>query len=363
MKNTWVVIMAGGKGERFWPKSTDSMPKHLISLFTKETMLQQTIKRSLHSVPKEKILVVTNKSQQAEVKRKVKNINSKNIIAEPFGRNTAAAIGLAAVWIKKYHHDAVMAVLPSDHIIEQKEKFAKILSGASDIARKTGALITLGIKPKFAFTGYGYIKVGKRLSMPLKSAQVHKLDRFVEKPDKKTALAYLKSGKYLWNSGIFIWKAKAILDEIKKYMPELYTALVRIEKTLGSKNYEAVLRREYSKLKSISIDYGIMEKTKNALVLSADVDWNDIGSWTAIVSYGKKDKMGNVVVGDHEGFDTRNCTVVGSDDHLIATIGVNDLIIVSSKNATLICRKDKTQEVKELVHKLKADKRFAKYTK
>ena len=354
--------MAGGQGERFWPKSTASMPKHLLGFVRKKPMISQTLERVSGLVPKKQIAIITNKKQFAKIKQNAKGVAAQNMIIEPFGRSTAAAIGLAAALLNKCYPEAVMVALPCDHVIQDKKKFARILRCASEAASKSGGLVTLGINPRFAFTGYGYIKKGAAVRS-IAGERLYKVERFVEKPDKNTARKYVESGQYFWNSGIFIWKAQAILDEMKKYMPALYRSLGKIEKSCCTASFKNILEKEYKKLKDISIDYGIMEKTKKALVLATDLKWDDIGSWDAMSSYGKKDQDGNIVVGDFKGIDAKNCVVVGEKNRLVAVIGIQDAIIVESRNATLVCGKKRTQDVKALVHELKKDDRLARYTR
>lgn len=338
MKNSvYAVIMAGGMGERFWPKSRKKSPKQLLSITSKNTMIQETVKRLRGIVQNEKILIITNKVQAPLIKKQLPGINKKNIIAEPLSKNTAPAIALAASIIKKRDGDnSIMIVLPSDHIIKDISKFKKTIKDSIGIAAKNEVLVTLGIKPSAPHTGYGYIKKGKILKN-----RFYKISRFTEKPDLKTAKKYVKSREYFWNSGMFIWRVDTVLDEIKKYVPKIINNLNR-----------------YNKVPSVSIDYGVMEKTKKAVVAEALFSWDDVGNWAALEGNLSKDRFNNITKGNAVVLDTKGSIVI-TDSHLVATLGIKDLIIVAAKDAVLICPKDRAQEVKKIVGVLR--KRYKQY--
>ncbi len=338
------VVMAGGKGERFWPLSREKFPKQLLSLTGKKSLLRETVERIQPLIPPRDILVVTRRSLARAIVRQLPQVPGRNIISEPVGRNTAPCIGLATKMIKE---DAVMVVLPADHIIKPRGKFLDTLKRAVSLARETENLITIGIKPTYPATGYGYIEAGKR-----EKRQVFKVKRFVEKPDKKKAERFLKSGRFSWNSGMFVWKKSVVLEAMSKYMPSLYRGLQRI----SSKN----INRLYPKLPSISIDYGIMEKARNSLVIPADFCWEDLGSWESLEEFLFRDTKKNAITGRVLLMDTQNCTVVNKKG-LLSTIGVSDLIIVSTGDVTLVFPKGKGQQVKKLVEKLRKDPKLRKY--
>jgi len=339
------VIMAGGKGERFWPLSREKFPKQLLSLIGKTSPLQETVKRLESLIPPEDILVVTRCPLERSVRAQLPQVPGKNIISEPVGRNTAPCIGLAAKMIKE---DAVMVVLPADHIIKLQRKFLATLKKAVALARETENLITIGIKPTYPATGYGYIEAGAR-----EKRQVFRVKRFVEKPDKKRAERFLKSGRFFWNSGMCIWRKSVILKAMERYMPSLYHGLEMI----SSKN----ISRLYPELPDISIDYGIMEKAKNSLVIPANFSWEDLGSWQSLDKLLSRDGNKNVIMGKVSAIDTQNCIMVNKKG-LLSTIGVSDLVIISTRDVTLVFPKGKGQEVKRLVEKLRKDPKLRKYT-
>jgi mannose-1-phosphate guanylyltransferase len=339
------VIMAGGKGERFWPLSREKFPKQLLSLTAKKSLLQETVERIKPLIPPRDILVVTRRPLVRAIERQLPQIPGKNIIPEPVGRNTAPCIGLAA---KKIKEDAIMVVLPADHIISPRAKFLDTLKKAVSLAGERKNLITIGIKPTYPATGYGYIEAGGR-----DKRQVFRVKRFVEKPDKKKAEKFLKTGRFFWNSGMFVWKKSVILDAMRKHMPSLYHRLQMV----SSKN----INRLYPGLPNVSIDYGIMEKAKNSLVISADFSWEDLGSWESLDKFLSRDRKKNAVMGKVLVIDTGNCTIVNKKG-LLSTIGVSDLIIVSTEDVTLVFPKGKGQQVKRLVEKLRRDPKLKKYT-
>ncbi|MBA7471271.1 Mannose-1-phosphate guanylyltransferase RfbM [subsurface metagenome] len=339
------VIMAGGKGERFWPLSKEKFPKQLLSLIGKRSLLQETVDRLQPLISPQDILVVTRRSLARAIERQLPQIPRKNIISEPVGRNTAPCIGLAAKMIKE---DAVMVVLPADHIIKPRRKFLDTLKKAVTLAKETENLITIGIKPTYPATGYGYIEAGTR-----ERRQVFRVKRFVEKPDKKKAERFLKSGRFFWNSGMFVWRKSVVLEAIGKYMPSLYQKLQMI----SSKN----ISKLYPGLPNVSIDYGIMEKAKNSLLIPADFSWEDLGSWESLDKFLSRDKEKNAIIGRVSTIDSQNCIMVNRKG-LLSAIGVSDLIIVSTEDVTLVFPKGKGQQVKKLVEKLRRDPKLRKYT-
>ena len=350
----YAVIMAGGVGTRFWPRSRLKRPKQLLSIFEQNTLIQSTANRLKNLVDDKDIFVVTTKPQTEELKEQLPFIDSKNIIVEPKGKNTAPCIGLAAIMLKQLDPDAVMAILPADHKIEKASKFREVLAAAEQFALKKDCLVTIGIHPTYPSTGYGYIQYNGKED-EINNVPVYSVKTFAEKPDFKTAERFIQSGDFLWNSGMFVWKVKTILSEIEESLPELYDGLLDIEKHLGTDTEAEVIHKVYCQIKNISIDYGVMEHSANVFVLKGDFSWNDVGSWEEVYKISRKDSNENVVIGDHLLLDTNGC-LIDSKNQFIATIGLENLIIVETEDALLICPRDRAQEVKELVDAMKRKK-------
>jgi mannose-1-phosphate guanylyltransferase len=346
------VIMAGGTGTRFWPKSRSKKPKQFLSFKGDESLLQATVRRVNMLVPYENIYIVTNTKYMKDVMRQVHDIPKRNIIVEPMRRDTAACIGLAAIQLSKIEPEGVMVILPSDHHVEQDENFVKTLQDAVDIAKAEDCLVTLGLKPNSPKTGYGYIKRGREVYRGKNGHPVFTVERFTEKPDLQTAIRFLESGSYFWNSGMFICRVSSILRAIARYMPALAVVLEKIKFAGGTENEEELINREYRNIQKVSIDYGIMERADNVLVIPASFIWDDVGSWGVLESMISSDYSDNTIRGIHVGMDTSGC-IIDSENKLVATIGVRDLIIVNTQDVVLICHKSRDQDVKELVKLLK----------
>lgn len=346
------VIMAGGKGERFWPKSRLKMPKQFLNIYGDRTMIQQTVDRLKRIMPVENVFIVTNPDYADIISKQIPDIPTGNILLEPMGRNTAACIGLAALHTERLDKESVMVVVPSDHVIKDEDEYIETLKTAVEKAYQGDYLITIGIKPEHPETGYGYIKCDRISGETISNNGVYPVEKFVEKPDYNIAVKYVESGDYLWNSGMFIWKTSSILRAFKDHMPDLYNALNVIKAHMDKDDIEKVLYEEYSHLESISIDYGIMEKADNVYVVPGDFGWDDVGSWTSIERLYQKDEQGNVINGNVISIDTKKCIIAGSDK-LIATLGLEDVIIVDTEDATLICSKDKAQNIKEVLSEIK----------
>lgn len=348
MKTT-ALIMAGGRGERFWPKSRRSLPKQFLSLTDDgKTMIQLTVERILPLVDIKDIYISTNIEYEALVLDQLPDIPRENILCEPVSRNTAPCIGLGAVHISKKYGDAMMVVLPSDHLIKYNSMFLNTLRDAIDIAYKNGNLLTIGITPDCPETGYGYIKFNPHEC----DGRAFKVDQFVEKPNLELAKEYLSSEEYLWNSGMFVWKVTSILEKIKEFMPETYIGLQAISEAIGTKEEKIILENEYRKLTSISIDYGIMEKSENIYTIPSAFGWDDVGSWLAIERIKKSNEHGNIVRGNVITIDSKNCIIEGGSK-LIATVGLEDLIIVDTEDAILICAKNHAGDIKKVLDNLK----------
>lgn len=325
------------------------MPKQFLSLTDDgKTMIQLTVERILPLVAMEDIYISTNRSYRDLVRQQLPNIPEENILCEPVGRNTAPCIGLGAVHMEKKYGDAVMMVLPSDHLIKYTSIFVNTLSDACEVAEQGPNLVTLGIAPDSPETGYGYIKFLP--DQPL--GRAFAVDRFVEKPNLETAKEYVASEQYLWNSGMFIWKVSTILDNLKAYLPETYEGLRRIEDAIGTQEQECVLEREFEAFQSESIDYGVMEKAKHIYILTGAFGWDDVGSWLAVGRIKQSNEFGNVVSGNVVTVNTKNTIIEGSDK-LIAAVGLNDLVIVDTPDALLICEKDSAGDIKKVLENLR----------
>ena len=348
MKKT-ALIMAGGRGERFWPKSRKNLPKQFLSLTDDgKTMIQLTVERILPLVDMQDIYIATNRDYKKLVREQLPEIPEENILCEPVGRNTAPCIGLGAVHIARKYDDAVMFVLPSDHLIKYNTIFLNTLSDAAEVAEQGENLVTLGITPDYPETGYGYIKFNPNQTMKRAFA----VERFVEKPDLETAKEYLATEQYLWNSGMFIWKVSTILHNMEKYLPETYAGLQRIQNAIATEDEQNVLEREFEAFHSESIDYGIMEKAQNIYILSGSFGWDDVGSWLAVERIRQSNEFGNVITGNAVTVDTKN-TIIEGGKKLIATVGIEDLIVVDTEDALLICEKDSAGNIKKVLENLK----------
>ncbi len=348
MKTT-ALIMAGGRGERFWPKSRKNLPKQFLSLTDDgKTMIQLTVERILPLVNMEDIYIATNKDYKELVQRQLPDLPEQNILCEPVGRNTAPCIGLGAVHISRKYEDAVMFVLPSDHLIKFTNMFLTTLREASEVAEKGENLVTIGITPDYPETGYGYIKFDPRTT----EGRAYRVERFVEKPNLEVAKEYLASGEYLWNSGMFTWKVSTILRNMEKFMPGVYGGLMKIRAAIGTDEEETVLEKEFHDMESQSIDYGIMEKADHIFTIPGTFGWDDVGSWLAVERIRKTNESGNVVDGNIITINTHNCIIQGGKK-LIATVGLEDLIVVDTNDATLICAKDSAGDIKKVLENLK----------
>ncbi len=348
MKTT-ALIMAGGRGERFWPKSRKNLPKQFLSLTNDgKTMIQLTVERILPLVAMEDIYIATNENYRALVQAQLPNLPEQNILCEPVGRNTAPCIGLGAVHMQKKYEDAMMIVLPSDHLIKQKTLFLKSLRNACQVAEENSNLVTIGITPEYPETGYGYIRFDETNSL----GQAYQVAEFKEKPDLDTAKTYLASGQYLWNSGMFVWKVSSILEKIEELMPELHAGLMNIQHAIGTEQERSVLEAEFTKTRSISIDYGILEHAKDIYTIPGSFGWDDVGSWLALARINPVNDYGNVLSGNLIAVDTKNCIIQGGEK-LIATVGVQNLIVVDTPDAILICQKGNAEDIKKVLENLR----------
>ena len=347
---TVALIMAGGKGERFWPKSRNLLPKQFLQLDRGEgTMLQQTVRRIQPLVEMEDIFILTGAMYKELVKKQLPDIPEENIICEPMSRNTAPAIGLGVEHVHLKYKDCVMFVLPSDHLIMNPKEYQKVLEEAKKFVEKNDALLTIGIDPSEPNTGYGYIKIGE----PVKKDRLFKVDEFKEKPELKVAKKYVASGQYVWNSGMFVWKMSSINEAFKKFLPKQHHDLTWLFEQSTRKRWK-YYDKVFSEQESISIDYGVMQKADNIYVIAADFGWDDVGSWLALERINGVDADKNSVIGDNVvSYNTTGTIVNTNGKKLIATVGVNDLVIVETDDVFLVATKKDVAHVKEIIKKLK----------
>ncbi|MBC8499949.1 MAG: mannose-1-phosphate guanylyltransferase [Candidatus Atribacteria bacterium] len=360
MKNV-AILMAGGRGQRFWPHSRFDTPKQLLSITGGNSMIRETINRVLPLIDLSDVFISTTEDLFDSIKDALPEIDYLNYILEPIGRDTAACIGLAAVVLEHRYKDpnTTMITLPIDHIIKDGEKFLQAIKEACILARETGNLITIGIKPSRPETGYGYICVGEE-SEKIDNITACVVNNFTEKPDLETAKKFISEKNYLWNSGIFIWTCRDIFNALRKETPILYNGLMRIKDSLGTLQKKEIVKEVFYGLEKISIDYAILEKVSNRLVVKGDFSWDDIGSWTSMERIFPQDKDGNVIQGSHEGVDTKRCVII-NDEGLIVTIGLSDLVVISSGDIKLIYPKNRESDLKKIIKRMTNNEKYKKY--
>ena len=347
------TIMAGGGGTRFWPRSRAARPKQFLAFSGDRTLLQGTFDRIEAQIPPERTWVITGAAHREEAVAQLPEIRPNRIVGEPMGRDTAACIGLGAALIARDDPDGTMIVMPADHVIEPAQEFRRAVHAAEQLAADfPQALITFGIPPSYPATGYGYIQRGEAVAQR-QAVTAYKVKQFKEKPTFDVAEQYVAGGEYYWNSGIFVWKARTILDELKKHKPKLMDGIQRIADAWGSPQQDEVFRSEYERAEKISIDFAVMERAREVLVVQAPYQWDDVGSWLALERRNAQDAAGNTVQALHLGIDTFNCVIASDPGHLIATIGIRDLLIIQDGNTTLIADRKDEGAVKEIVDMLK----------
>jgi mannose-1-phosphate guanylyltransferase len=366
-KDRFVIIMAGGRGERFWPVSRQATPKQLITLLGKRSFLQQAVDRVLPLVPLKNIIIITNAAQAAAVKKQLPKLPKENIIAEPCGRDTCAAVTLGAALVGARSTTGVMAVLPADHVIPDEKQFQQVLGDAFDLASRGQVIVTIGIKPTEPATGYGYIQVGDALPPPQGvkryKTTFSKAQRFVEKPHFDRAIEYVNSGNYRWNAGMFIWSFVTVTNGLEAHQKEMADACHRWFKVAWTPRLAKTLAKEYPDVKKISIDFALMEHAQNVVVAAGDFEWDDLGSWTALSRHLKPDPEGNCAMADFVHVDAARNVVYDARTRNrtpIAIVGLRDSIVVMADDATLVAHKSQAQKVKELVAKLSADPKYRK---
>jgi mannose-1-phosphate guanylyltransferase len=352
----YALILAGGKGTRLYPLSREKSPKQFLKVINDKSFLRNTVDRITPIVSKENIYVVTNKDYIDNIKEELPDINAENIFTEPANKETATCIGLSAVKFLKKDKDAVMLVLPSDHFIQQEKLFIDTLNQAVQIAERRRGLITIGVNPTRPETGYGYIQMGNRVTGDIPT---FKVARFTEKPNLEVAKDFLLDGNYLWNSGMFAWRADVFLREMEKYLPKMYKSLMEIYKNVGTEKEEEKIDEQYNLIEGISVDFGIMQKTRKAYVIKSEFEWDDIGSFSAMCRF-LSNHRGNSISGNAFMEQSENCFVFGKEK-LIIGFGVKDLIIVDAGDVLLVMDKNKEQEIKHLVNVLQEQKDYDKY--
>ncbi|RJP14042.1 MAG: mannose-1-phosphate guanylyltransferase [Candidatus Abyssobacteria bacterium SURF_5] len=347
----YAVILAGGSGTRLWPRSRRNKPKQLLDIVSNKTMIQETVERLGPLVDGNHTIVVVGNIHFEEIDRQLAHVPTENILIEPEGKNTAPAIGLAAIHLKAIDEEAAMLVLPSDHLITDADRFRKIVRAAVAFAQKEDKLVTIGIQPTFPETGYGYIQIGHKIDS-VQEENIYKVVAFREKPTKAVAQKFLKTGHYMWNSGMFVWKVSVILEQIKVHLPDLYEGLMKIESAIGKGSEEKTIEKIYPSLKAESIDFGVMEKSSDVALLKGDFGWNDIGSWAAMEQIWPKDKDNNFLDAKVVSIESTG-NIIHSTKKLVAVIGLEDIVIIETEDALLVCKKERAPDVRRVVDELK----------
>ncbi len=353
MSNIYSLIMAGGSGTRFWPRSKVKKPKQFLNILGEDSLIQETIHRFATFTNTENIYVVSNKSQAEVLEAQTPMLPKENLIYEPVGRNTLPCIGLAAMFAEKENPDGIMVVTPSDHLIQNNELFRDTVLAGAKIAEEKDGIVTIGITPTYPATGFGYVQTSENITGS-EAIKQFKVECFVEKPDAATASKYLEQGGFYWNSGLFIFKVSVFLESIEKFAPELYKDLRKIQAEIGLPSFDKTLDTIYRAVESISVDYGIMEHATNLYLVEGNFDWNDLGSWESVYQVNPKDENGNAGSGDAIFQDSKN-SFIHTDNGLIALVGLDDVIVVQDGNTTLVCPRNKAEDVKKIVDQLKAN--------
>ncbi len=356
MDDLYALILAGGSGTRLWPKSRKKAPKHLLQLTSSQSMIQETAQRLNGLMPPDHIFVVTNALHKAAIVEQLPEVPADNVIAEPSGKNTAWAMGLGAYYIAKHNPNAVIVNLAADHVISDMAKFSDLVQTACQAAKLGDYLISIGIVPTMPHTGLGYIKRGDEFQQ-VNGQTVYKVGKFVEKPDLETAKEFVASGHYFWNANLYTWQASSIKAALAKHAPQVHAGLEKVDAAIGSGTELQVLEEVYGQAEDTQIDKGVSEKADNLLMIEGNFGWDDIGDWNVLYKILAKSKGDNVVLGNKENvmaLDTSG-SLIHTDGRLIATIGLTDVVIIDTPNALLVCSRDKAQDVKKIVEKLKEE--------
>lgn len=346
------VIMAGGAGTRFWPRSRKDFPKQLLNIFGEETLIQSCYNRMLHFSEQENILIVTNNSLKKHIQEQLPQCTDQNFVLEPFGRNTAPCIALTALEIAKTDPEGVMVVVPADHLIEEVHKFNNVIQAGIEFAKENNSLVTIGIQPTHPETGYGYIQSGEFIEKKA-NKPVYRVKTFAEKPDLETAKRFLESGDFYWNSGMFIWRVDVILKAIQTYLPDIHDELNKVMQNRDSDDFFQRLELAYKKIRGISIDYGVMQEADNVYVIPGDFIWNDVGSWDVVAKLKAKNRNDNVIEAIGNVTINSKNNYVHSSEKVVALIDVDNLIIINTEDALMVCKKGSSQKVRNVVDELK----------
>ncbi|BCJ87116.1 mannose-1-phosphate guanylyltransferase [Effusibacillus dendaii] len=349
-----VIVMAGGKGERFWPLSRMQWPKQFLTIAGNRSMLQMTVDRLRKFVPLSHIHIVSHVNYRDIVRLQLPELPVGNLILEPVGRDTSACIGLAAAKISNRQPNSELLVVPADHYVEDEEIFIESIQKGRQVLKRSRGVVTLGIKPSYPETGYGYMQVSEAEYDRILHG--YKVERFHEKPNRETAETFITKPNLYWNTGMFLWHTNTIRRMIEQYLPDLHHGLEIIRPVLDSSMEQAVLEQVYPRLPAISIDYGVMEKADNIYMVPCDFGWNDVGSWGALDKISERDPFDNVIQGNVINLDTHDCIIHNAGDKLIATLGIQDIIVVDTEDITLVCSKYRSQHIKELIQELKRQK-------
>ncbi|TYP93753.1 mannose-1-phosphate guanylyltransferase [Fodinibius salinus] len=356
------VIMAGGSGTRFWPRSTDAKPKQFLNIFGNKTMLQATVDRINSLIPADRVWVITNQKYVDLVQDQLPDVPEQNIVGEPVAKDTAPCVALAAALIHEQDSDGTMMVLPADHQVTEPDEFIDTLKSAEAKAQADDSLVTIGIKPDRPETGYGYIEFDKDKSEEYNGREIKKVNQFREKPDLVTARQFIHSGNFLWNSGMFIWKTSTILDQFNQHLPSVGKQAQEFSSALTSTDQQQAIHDFYQGCPSISIDYGIMEQSDTVYVIPGTFGWNDVGSWKAVYDLREKNEDGNVIQSDTTVLTESTDNLIHSNgDKIVALAGVEDLAVVQTDNAILVCNLNEAQDVKQIVNQLDEDEKLKKY--
>ena len=356
----YAVVMAGGKGERFWPLSRAGAPKQFLKILSEKTLLEDTLERTLALAPLERTRVVAGEVFKKQILEKVPSLSEKNLLLEPEGKNTCPAIALAAVHLAKADPQAVMVVLPSDHFIHPKERLDRVLAAAAETAKTGDFLITIGVVPTRAETGYGYIEVGEKAS-DVKGVSIFKVARFKEKPNRTVAQEYYLDRKHFWNSGMFVWSAASFLKALERYQPEMYKHLKTYSETIGTPKELEARKTLFAALEPVSVDVAVLEKAENVLTIPSDFTWDDVGSFLALERVRKLDRDNNLALGSALTLGSYETTIINDGGGLVAVFGVSDLVVVKSGDLVLVAHKTRVPDLKEITEKLAADPNLKQY--
>ena len=358
------VVMAGGSGTRFWPASRSETPKQLLDLAGEQTMIQSTVARLGDMVPPERVLIVTNQRLVSTIQEQLPQLPPSSVIGEPCKRDTAPCIGLAAAWVRRHDPDAIMIVMPADHVITPESDFQAALQyAASLVEQKPTRLVTFGIRPTYPAESFGYIERAEIVNSPDDasiSPPTFRVKQFREKPRAEVARTYLNSGQFYWNSGIFVWRAQTILDALEKHESEMHAHLMAIADKIGADDFDEVFHQEFTAIQGTSIDYAVMERADEVVVIEAPYEWDDVGSWQALARLRGTDSEGNTLIGKTLCINTSGTIIRSDDDHLIATLGLKDCIVVRTPDATLVANKHDEESIRQIV-KMLGDSEWEEY--